>query len=107
MGRGQVISKTYIDLEVARVLGLSQRSIATTTYTFLIAARNLLSEHGAIMLDGLGKLRLVVYETGDAGNLRDRHSKAKRPKGTQKKFTVYFTKSESLTDAIRKRYRGE
>ena len=103
MGCSKVINKYYLDLEVARALSMDRRAVSLTTSMFLSAARKVLADHGEVVLNGLGKLRLVIYETGDAGNLKDRLSKHHRPGGKQKKFTVYFTKSEGLTEAINKR----
>jgi nucleoid DNA-binding protein len=98
------IKKGVLDRRVALQVGMSPRDVSLITATFLSMVREELAELNAVVLDGVGSIRVVARE-GKVDKLRPVNS-TPIVTMTKKKYYVSFKKSEPLTAAIRERHGG-
>lgn len=92
--------KSQLDLQVAKALGKKKAEVSPITAQFLQVAGVALAEDGEVMLDGLGKLRVVEHKHTNKDKLWNTHGQL-RLITSLSKFKVHFTKSGPLAKAIR------
>lgn len=102
------VRKSELDGRVAELLGMETRAVAAVTTLFLDEALRALVAEGNVLLNGLGRMRLirrtgqkrVVLNTGGPNS----KCKDKIMVDVPAKYFIGFTKAPRLTRAIHERY---
>lgn len=104
-----VVSKTDLDLRVALSLKASHKKVAKVTNRFLEEIRRALVEDREVILQGLGRFRVLEYQ-GPSANLttgtgKKGHRSGKISVEQPTHLKVFFRKAPALRSALRKRKR--
>lgn len=101
-----MLTKKELDLKVARLLGMQPSEVSLVTEAFLREACNALIQKGRVNLDGLGLLRLqrtVHNKEYELCRLKGSGNVVSKVRLMVKyKYHVYFTKSSSLKERLRR-----
>lgn len=102
-------SKTELDLRVAVELGTSQKKVARITNRFLEEIRRALATDHEVVLQGLGRFRVLEY-LGPSANLTKGTGKKGRRAGKIQveqpvHLKVFFRKAPALRSALKRRKR--
>lgn len=98
------VRKREIDIEVARQLGKTKKSVSRITRVFLHEVMKELVNLNVVHLEGFGELEVMVYKCDKETTLQPHGVPMKLR--TKKKYRVSFRKTAPFTRAIRARYGG-
>jgi hypothetical protein len=86
------MKKVDLDREVAREMGVAERTISQVTYLFLQKIMKALAQEDIVQLSGFGTFKVGPWHGGDV-----RHLQGKCPDGKHNPgFRVHFSKSRTV-----------